>query len=36
MVQFAHCDDAFPPHPQEHPDWAGHDQIDECGFRDVA
>ena len=36
MLQFDHCEDTFAPHPTEHPEWEGYDQIDERGFLDVA
>jgi hypothetical protein len=35
-VEFAHCEDTFPPPQANHPEWAGYDQIDERGFFDAA
>jgi len=36
MVEFAHSKATFSPHPQEHPEWNGYDQIDESGFHEAA
>ena len=36
MVEFAHSEATFAPHPRVHPEWNGYDQIDESGFHDAA
>lgn len=36
FVDFDHCGDVFPPHPDRHPEWVGTEDIQDAGFVEAA